>query len=96
MSDTSPEVAGKFREMLLHCSGEERLKTGCSMHATAVALVRASVLEKDPNASPATFRQALFLRFHGHDFDAETREKILLALARVRDRKESPENAGLR
>ena len=95
MSDTSPEVARKFREMLLHCSGEERLKTGCSMHATAVALVRASVLEKDSNASPATPRRTLFLRFYGHDFDARTREKILLALGRISERRESPENARL-
>lgn len=80
MSDTSPEVERKFREMLLQRSGEERLKMGCSMHATAQALVRASVLEKNPLASPAALRRALFLRFYGRDFDAETREKILLAL----------------
>ena len=80
MRDTSPEVERKFRDLVLQRSGEERLKMGCSMHATARALVRASVLEKDPHASPATLRQALFLRFYGSDFDAQTRDKILLAL----------------
>lgn len=69
MTDTSPEVDRTFREMLLQRSGEERLKMGCSMHATAQALVRASVLEKDPQASPATLRQSLFLPFYGRDFD---------------------------
>lgn len=96
MNDTSPDVGRAFREMLLQRSGEERLRMGCSMHATARALVRASVLEKDPSASPATLRRALFLRFYGRDFDAETRERILLALGKVPERKESPENAGLR
>jgi len=80
MRDTSPEVEQKFRDLLLQRSGEERLKMGCSMHATAQALVRASILEKDPHASPATLRQAFFLRFYGHDFDPATTEKILLAM----------------
>ncbi|MFQ5802012.1 MAG: hypothetical protein ACE5JQ_03830 [Candidatus Methylomirabilales bacterium] len=80
MNDTSPEIERKFQQMLLQRSGEERLKMGCSMHATAQALVRASVLEKDPSASPVALRQALFLRFYGHEFDPDTRKKILHAL----------------
>ena len=83
MNDTDSEIEQKFLAMLLERSGEERLKMGCSMHATAQALVKASVLEKDPLASPAALRQALFLRFYGHEFDAETREKILLAVEGV-------------
>ena len=83
MNDTEPEVEQKFIAMLMERSGEERLRMGCSMHATAQALVKASVLEKDPLASPATMRRALFLRFYGHEFNAEARDKILLALERV-------------
>ena len=83
MNDTPSEIERKYLEMLMERSGEERLKMGCSMHATAQALVRASVLEKDPLASPAAVRQALFLRFYGHEFDAEARDKILLALEKV-------------
>jgi len=45
MNDTDPEVEQKFIAMLMERSGEERLKMGCSMHATAQALVRASVCE---------------------------------------------------
>lgn len=45
IGDTLPEVARRYRELLLRRSGEERLKMGCSMHATAKALVRASILE---------------------------------------------------
>ena len=83
MNDTTPEIERKYQEMLLQRSGEERLRMGCSMHGTAQALVRASVLEKDSLASPATLRQALFLRFYGHELDAKTREKILLAVEGV-------------
>jgi hypothetical protein len=84
VTDTSPETAARFRELLLRRSGEERLKMGCSMHATAQALVRASVLAREPHASPIALRRALFLRFYGHEFDAATRERILAALAGAR------------
>ena len=83
MNDTPSEIEQKYLEMLMERSGEERLKMGCSMHSIARALVKASVLEKDPLASPATLRRALFLRFYGHEFDAEARDKILLALEKV-------------
>ena len=79
MKDTSPEIEQRYREMLLQRSGEERLKMGCSMHETAKALVRASIVEKSPNISPADLRKALFLRFYDNDFDPETRERILRA-----------------
>ncbi len=80
MNDTSPEVERRYRALLLQRSGEERLKMGFSMHAMAKALVRTSVLEQEPQASPAAIRRALFLRFYGADFDGPTREKILRAL----------------
>jgi len=50
VKDTSPRMERKFRAMVMKRSGEERLKMGCSMHATARALVKASVSEKDPVA----------------------------------------------
>ena len=50
---------------------------GCSMGATARVLVRASVLARDPHASPAAVRRALFLRFYGHEFDAVEQKRIL-------------------
>jgi hypothetical protein len=68
--------------MLLARSAEERLKMACSMGATARALVRASVLARDPHATPAAVRRQLFLRFYGNDFDAPERERILEWLSR--------------
>ena len=82
MTDTRPEVARRYRELLLARSGEERLRIGCSMHATARALVRASVVARNPLASAAAVRQALFLRFYGHEFDAGTRDRITTWLGR--------------
>jgi uncharacterized protein UPF0158 len=80
MNDTSPALEQKFRELLLQRSGAERLMMGCSMFSTARALVVASILEKDPAASPARVREQVFLRFYGHEFCAETRERIAARL----------------
>jgi hypothetical protein len=66
--------------MLLQCSGEARLKMGCSMYDFTKSLVRASLLEKTAAASPSALRCAIFLRLYGDDFDAESREKILREL----------------
>ena len=82
MKDTSLEVEQRSQAMLMRRSREERLKMGCSMHAGAQALVKASVLNKDPHAPPAELRRALFLRFYSDDFPPDVREKILLALER--------------
>jgi hypothetical protein len=70
----------RYRALLLARSGEERLKIGCSMSATARTLVRASILARDPHASPAAVRRALFLRFYGDEFSAEERAKIIARL----------------
>jgi hypothetical protein len=82
VTDTPPEVARRYRKLLLARSGADRLRMGGSMHAAARALVRASVLARDPGASPATIRRALFLRFYGDDFDPATRERVLAWLDR--------------
>jgi len=84
MKDTPAKIEAKFRKMLLERSGVERIKMGCSMHAAAQALVRASLLQKHASTSPAaTLRKSLFLRFYGQDFTASRRKRILLALEKT-------------
>jgi hypothetical protein len=78
LKDTSPQMERRFWKMLLERSGEQRLKMGCSMHATSRALVKASLLA----ASPAALKRALFLCFYGDDFDPKRRGKILRALCK--------------
>jgi hypothetical protein len=80
MNDTAPEIDERFRAMLLARTGEERLIMGCAMRETARALVEASLLQQDPHANVEALRKGLFLRFYGHEFDAETRANILAAI----------------
>lgn len=81
MTDTPAGVEARYRRMLLARSGEDRLRMGLSMYSTARAFVVASLLEREPQASPERIREAVFLRFYGRDFDDATREKILARLA---------------
>jgi hypothetical protein len=80
MKDTAPEMDARYRAMLMQRSGEERLMMGCAMRETARALVEASIREQDPQATPEAVRKGLFLRFYGHEFDAESRAKIIAAI----------------
>ena len=81
MKDTPPAIERKFRQMLMEQPGEERLKMGCSMHATAQALAKAYISQQHPGAHPAQFKRLLFLHFYGTDFEPEERKRIASALA---------------
>ena len=80
MNDTLPEMDARYRAMLMQRSGEERITMGCAMRETARAMVEASIREQDSQATPEAVRQGLFLRFYGHEFDADSRVKILAAI----------------
>lgn len=80
MNDTSTETDQRYRAMLMQRTGEERLIMGCAMRDTARALVEASLRERDPQATVEAIRKGLFLRFYGHEFDHETRAKILATI----------------
>jgi len=80
MKDTSPDMDERYRALLMQRTGEERLIMGCAMRDTARTLVEASLREKDPQLSAANLRRGVFLRFYGHEFDPETRAKILTAI----------------
>ena len=80
MKDTAPEMDARYQDMLMQRSGEERLMMGCSMRETSRTLVEASIREQDPQATLETVRKGLFLRFYGHEFDADSRTKILAAI----------------
>ncbi len=80
MNDTPRDIDERYRAMLMQRSGEERLVMGCAMRETSRALVEASLREHDPQATVETIRKGLFLRFYGHEFDPDTRVKILAAI----------------
>lgn len=89
MNDTPPEIEQKFRQMLLKRSGQERLKMGCSMHATARTLAKASLLEKHPGSHPGQLKRLLFLHFYSADFAPRELKRIASALSKSARRREA-------
>ncbi|HEV7731967.1 MAG TPA: hypothetical protein VGR62_07385 [Candidatus Binatia bacterium] len=79
MTDTSEEVAARYRSLLMEKSGGERLQMACSMFDSARRMVIAGL--SDALAGDTERGVALFLRLYGTDFDADTRDRII---ARIR------------
>lgn len=86
MKDTPPAIERKFHGMLMQRSGAERLKMGCSMHATAQALAKAYISGQHPDARLAQLKRLLFLHFYGADFKPQQRKRIVSALSKRRRR----------
>ncbi len=76
MNDTRPEVAQIYRELLLSKSPAERLTMGAGMFMTAKEFALADLRRQGIE----DLRAGLFLRFYGHEFEPEERERILVLL----------------
>ena len=80
MFDTHPDVAIRFRELIMRKSGEQRLLMGCSMYDTAKQIVRSAIYNSRPVITDAELKREIFLRFYGPEFSQADREKLLSAL----------------
>ncbi|MFZ2146660.1 MAG: hypothetical protein WAV28_05510 [Sedimentisphaerales bacterium] len=81
MNDTHPEIAVRFRELMMCKSGEERLLMGCSMYDTARKIACSAIYNSRPDITDAEMRREIFLRFYGQDFSQADRGKFLSGLA---------------
>ncbi len=81
MNDTHPDVAIRFRELMMRKSGEQRLLMGCSMYDTAKQIVRSAIYNSRPGITDAELKKEIFLRFYGQEFSQADREKYLSVLA---------------
>jgi len=81
MNDTHPEIAVRFRELMMSKSGEERLVMGCSMYDTAKRIALSAIRNRRPGITDAEIKKEIFLRFYGPEFSKADREKLLSALA---------------
>lgn len=78
--DTSPDVASRYRAMLLARSPSDRVVMACGMFDTARALVLASL---PAPATQADRRIHLFVRTYGAEFDRETAARVVDRLRRL-------------
>jgi len=80
MFDTHPEIAVRYRELMMRKSGEQRLLMGCSMYDTAKQIVRSAIYNSRPGITDAEIKREIFLRFYGPEFSRADRERMLSAL----------------
>ena len=81
MFDTHPDVAIRFRDLMMSKSGQQRLLMGCSMYDTAKKIVRSSIYNSRPEITDEEMKKEIFLRFYGKEFSLADKEKFLSALA---------------
>jgi hypothetical protein len=81
MNDTHPDVAIRFRELMMRKSGEQRLLMGCSMYDTAKQIVRSAIYNSRPDITDTEMKKEIFLIFYGQDFSQAERDKFFSALA---------------
>ena len=80
MNDTCSTVENKIFEMMQQKTESERFFMGASMFDMARLVTKASILEDNPDISPAEIRGEFFRYWYWEDFDTSNREKILEAM----------------
>lgn len=78
--DTSPEMAEKYRRILMARSGEDRVRMGCDMLDAAMEMFFATL---PPGLPERERRVRLFVHMYGREFTGEHRDRIL---ERIRSR----------
>jgi hypothetical protein len=90
MSDTSLEMAARYRAMVLtRPPGGARFKIASDMFDITRGLLIAGIRKARPGITEAELRQELFLRYYGDDFTPEQRERILAGIAAYWARREA-------
>lgn len=77
LTDTSPEVGNRHRELLSARSGEERLRMAGEMFDAARRLVLSSL---PMTGDPVERRVQILRRFYGRHIDPGSLEKIIAAV----------------
>jgi hypothetical protein len=79
MSDTTPAMEQRYREMLMELPPERRLIQSCRMFTTAKRLAEASIRSGQAagQADDETIRRELFLRFYRTDVPDRLRKLVL-------------------
>jgi len=79
MSDTTPAMEQRYREMLMELPPERRLIQSCRMFTTAKRLAETSIRSQQTTGhlNDETVRRQLFLRFYGTDVPDRLRKLVL-------------------
>ena len=76
MSDTHPQIAQRFLNLMMSKSNEQRLLMGCSMYDTARQIVQSAICNQNPTITSDAMKKEIFLRFYAQEFSQTEIEKI--------------------
>ena len=80
MYDTHPDIAIRYRDLMMSKTGQQRLLMGCSMYDTSKQIVRSAIYNSQPEITEEEIKKEIFLRFYGKEFSRFDREKFLSTL----------------
>ncbi len=80
MNDTHPDVAIRFRDLMMSKTGQQRLLMGCSMYDTAKRIVRSAIYNSLPDITDKEMKKEIILRFYGKEFSRADRKKFFSAM----------------
>jgi hypothetical protein len=80
VNDTAPDVASRYRALLLERTPMERLIMACGMFDTARQLMIAGIRADHPGISDIELRVRIFERTYGADFGPEERRRLIARL----------------
>ncbi len=60
MFDTHPEIAVRFRDLMMSKTGQQRLLMGCSMYDTAKQIVRSAIYNSRPDITEVEMKKEFF------------------------------------
>lgn len=80
MKDTHEKIEKIYHQMMMQRSGQERLKMGLSMFDTAKKIIYSTIKDK------SRWREEMFLRLYGNDFDEKSKNKILAHIKQYQEK----------
>lgn len=83
MNDTAPEVAERYRTLIMRRSGGDRLRMACEMFDCARQLMLARIKAEQPDLTASELRVKIFECTYGREFEPGERARII---ARLRSR----------
>jgi len=82
MRDTSPEIEKRMLELFTERTPAERLRMASGMFDTGIALMKAGILDQQPDLTENELKIAIFRRLYADCFSKAEIERIVQFLTR--------------
>jgi len=84
MNDTPRDIELRMLALFAERTPEERVRMACGMFDAGIALMKAGILDKQPDLTESQLRVEIFRRLYGDCFSTKEMERIELFLSNGR------------